>query len=628
MTIKIPAEGRKEWRGIFPSKYVGDFSQSWNIDLERMPGKLCLSGSSVVVLDNSDTSTLGVVRRFLTSDAYAGSDGVWALHSAGLLFSTTPQSGILWNADTHASSPAVNLDDMINFGDTGTADTALSKDRILVSTTTTIMAFNPTHAERQWDTDWWTATDTDNGKAQPALGSVYDHVFGKVQGLTVVLDGDALHSIDRNDVVSNRRIVFPFGYEGKLVYTSKDTFWIGLAPTAGGDGLILSWDGSAETYQDYKISGTPISGWIKDGVPYFINNYGQILRYDGYDFTEETHFPCYEEKLTLGGDAASEHGVWRNGCTVDGDLVYIFVAAPEYSIRMRSGVWVYNTKTQNLYHKYSVGQFKGDTGSRIDYGQPILFRRGAIFNIRYVASSTTTLIASATHYASDSATRKTAIYRFGFNDTKSSTVMRGYFVTPIIAAADVQDFWEAIWIRFRKFVSSSNKIIVKFRTADPLSSSSFLNTGLVVQQTSPVTWISDTQFRMDSPSAVPLDVKVGNEVEILSGRNAGCTFHITSITDTNGVALVPTDTTTALVNIDEDAPSGDTFKSRVRFDNWVKAGEMTDTGVAVYKFPLQGSDSDGNTLNVAEFIEFKIELRGTLMEVEQLRAVNKPTLPE
>jgi len=44
MIINIPQDRRRDWRGIFSSKMDGDFQQTFNMDLERVPGKMSLSG--------------------------------------------------------------------------------------------------------------------------------------------------------------------------------------------------------------------------------------------------------------------------------------------------------------------------------------------------------------------------------------------------------------------------------------------------------------------------------------------------------------------------------------------------------------------------------------------------------
>lgn len=623
--IYIPPKERKTWRGIFPSEFQGDFSQSWNIDLERFPGKLCLSGPSKVLFRHvaGDTTTVfGTPIGFVTSGA-DGTNRIWGITSSSVIRSGVSEL-VGWSADTHANTPTTGATDIITHGDTDITDTAFSKDRVLVALNTTIVALNAKTTERAWDTDWWSAAaDTSGGLAQGALdvaGATTPHIFGKIQQQVIVTDGDAIHTIDKSDVVVRRRITFPPGYTATCIYMSKNTYWIGLKRTAGGNGMILSWDGSAAEYSDYGISGTPISGWVRNGIPYFINQFGQILALDGYDFNEVKHFPIFEERILF---ALTD--IHRNGCALDGTLVKIFVSAPQFSTRMRSGIWIYDQKNDNLYHHASISDYD-DTTARIDFGQGIIAASGPIFN---TGDPTNRTIIGALHYKSYTGTTQVALHYFASGNSKVAASTRGYFVSPIIPATEVQDIFQKLWLKFRQFAHGDNRVIVKFRTVDPLFSASqsigFL--GKPVQPSNPAIWVSDTHFRIDSPNSVPAEVRVGHEVEVMAGRNSGCLFHITAITDTNGAAVTtPSDTTTVDISVDEAAPSGDTFQSLVRFDNWTKIDIISDTSISFHEFTLPGADTNGNALNAGDFVQFKVELRGRLMEIDEYQVVSKPSI--
>lgn len=629
--LTIPSKDRKKWRGIFPSTYEGDFSGSWNVDLERFPGRLCLSGIGQVLFRNvaGDTTTVfGLPYGFVTSDA-DGTSRVWGVTSLNIIRSgATPFLG--WSADTYANTPIINPQDIITHGDTDISDTAASKDRVLISLKATIAAFNAKNTVKAWDTDWWTAVDTDGGLAQAAFddtSGTYGHIFGKIQQFVIVTDNDAIHTIDKNDIVVRRRIVFPPGMRAKCVYTSKDTFWIGLNKLAGGDGLILSWDGSSEQYLDYKFPGTPVSGWVKNGVPHFINQYGQILSLNGDDFEEVAHFPMYEERLSFSISPESDNnGIQRNGCVVEGEIVKIFLGAPTGSRRMRSGIWIFDTKNGNLYHSQSISDFD-DTTTRIDYGQPFIFRPGPLFNLMS-SSVTRRTIAGGGHYRSYSLTTQVALYNFNTNRDRTATTNRGYFISPVIPANAIQDFFQHFWIKFRPFVHADNRIILKFRTVDPLASSATTINGPAVQLAGDNIWLSTTRIRITAPFSLPAEIKVGHELEILAGRNAGCSFHIASMADTDGVAVTtPSPAATVDVTIDEAAPIGDTFLSLIQIDNWIKIEELSDTSKSFYDFTLPGSDtSDSNPTNVGKFVQFKVELRGKLMEIEEYLPVFGPSL--
>lgn len=611
-TLYIPPKEEKKWRGIFPSRYAGSIQDSWNIDLERVPSLLSISGAMVRSFPaDSDTTTIAVIQRFLSSNS-DNTSRIWAFHSNGVAYATSPG---LWSPDTYANTPTNSLNDAIVHGDTNITDSNAPKSRILVALNSTIVAFNSKTATRAWDTNWW--SDTNEVPQQADLDNSGDHIFGKVQSLTIVTDGDAFHTIDKNDRVTRRRIVYPINYKAKCVYTTTERFWIGLENVAGGDGMIISWDGSSEGYKDYSFPGKPMSGWIVDGVPHFVNNYGQILKFQGWGFEEVRHFPCYEENLVL-------EDLHREGCVVDGKVVRILILAPRYSRTTRSGIWIYNLETDNLYLSQSLSDFES---TRKEYGQAYLFRVGALFSTRYLSNTVPFIAGGAVYTPND--TTHIAIFSARHNNMRTSSIMRGTFVLSRIPARDVYDIFQKLILRYREFSDTDAKIVVKYRTTNPLTSASSNMNGPAVQQSSWVTWLTATTFRADSPTAIPSGVKVGHEVEIVAGQNGGCVFHISAISDTNGAALTATDTTTAIVTIDESAPAGgDTYRSYVRYDNWNKVDVTSDTSEFYFDFSLPGADSDGNPISAGPFVDIKVELRGRMMEIEQAAVVVKDGFSE
>ena len=59
----IPGKDKK-WKGIFPGNYAGNLWQTFNIDLEKYPGRVALSDKL-----RRFASGLGLVQKFIRSDA-------------------------------------------------------------------------------------------------------------------------------------------------------------------------------------------------------------------------------------------------------------------------------------------------------------------------------------------------------------------------------------------------------------------------------------------------------------------------------------------------------------------------------------------------------------------------------
>lgn len=601
--IAIPRSENKIWRGIFPNKFDGNIHQTFNIDLEREEGRVALSGRMRILKQSDSDLIFGNPLKFILTKADR-TERLWVITNTKLINVISSQISLdtSWQGDTAGNSPTANIRDAIVHSDT---DNSNETERLIVALDTELIILNNGDTNTAWDTNWWSDTDD---LAQPALKSG-DHVLAKLQKLTMVTDKYHAHTIDKNDVVNNKRLTWPDGYQATCVYTSPNRFWIGLKHDYELNGMVIEWDGSSETFnRDYPIDGIPISGWVKDGVPTFVNNNGQIMKFNGAGFTEVKRFPFLPNETTFlqaGGLPATESALWRYGCIVDGDIIRINIGSPSASRTMRSGVWIYNPKTNNLYHNNSFGRFTGD--SDLDFGQGFASRVGAIFKIRGKAGASEYLVGGLHHLSQG--TTKTAIYRDSKNTGTGATSARGYFVTSMITTNFLTEFWKNVYLKFKQFIHDDNKLVVKYRAREPISDNNWQ------LKTATMTWLSGTQIR----GIVPSGIEIGNEVEIANGPNAGCNFHISAMSDTDGAATIPNGAKTVDITIDETAPNAsDTGKSTIYYNNWVKSGTISDTSDENDNIPIIGSDSDGNTINNTHSIQFKVELRGKEVEVDQL----------
>src|SRR3990167_5034449 len=85
MPTSIPGN-TKQWKGMNPGNYSGNLWQTWNIDLEKIPGRIVLSDKF-----RTFSTTLGVVWQFIKTNAAqnatAVEDGQWfaIVHSTDIL---------------------------------------------------------------------------------------------------------------------------------------------------------------------------------------------------------------------------------------------------------------------------------------------------------------------------------------------------------------------------------------------------------------------------------------------------------------------------------------------------------------------------------------------------------------
>lgn len=184
---------------------------------------------------------------------------------------------------------------------------------------------------------------------------------------------------------------------------------------------------------------------------------------------------------------------------------------------------------------------------------------------------------------------------------------RGYFITSKFESQSIDDIFSSVHLKYKNVETVEDNIIVKYRTTE-----NTLNDYLTYTDTTATTqWTDGNTFTTTvdiSAIKTRADAGIYDEIEIVSGVGAGTLAHITSITESSG---------TYTVNIDETVPnvtSGDDF--RVVYSNWTKLGTITS------------SDSNGLQLfgvgASGKWIQFKVELRGEDVAVEELAVNNKP----
>ncbi len=244
-------------------------------------------------------------------------------------------------------------------------------------------------------------------------------------------------------------------------------------------------------------------------------------------------------------------------------------------------------------------------GTDINYGTSPLASVGAVMK----STDINQIIVSASVYTGGTlmTTNTNGIYLQEQNTNQASNTgrNRGYFITPYLPIEEVEAMWEALTVKFKRFVNSNNRIVIKWRVLDPLYNASALDQGGNAFEeggiSAPITWVNTTSFTCK----VPVGVSVGDEVEVLVGDNAGCSFAISILSAT------PDNSTTLTVTIAEAAPTSSTDTAMVRFDNWKTETAISSTSVGSKKVEFT-STAHG------EFAQLKIELRGFDIQIDDL----------
>ena len=357
----IPNPKKQEWIGMVKGSFNGDIFEAWNIDLEKNKGRLMLSDRVIIKVDSNDVSSFDVPLAFTLVNV----DGLrtWCLCDNMILKTKTGSSfSYDFIKDTYANSPTGGSD-MLSYRSVADADRILVAQGNDFTNYAYIAMLDTTGAVGSgWNATWKNVTNQAFSLA-------------KLSNLIIVGCGGSIATIDNNDIVVPNRLSFEPRYTCYLLYAASDVVWMGWASSyarqayypegtlIGGyffqKGAISYWDGGNEVMNEtYFIDSAPLSGFVVNNNPYFILQNGQIVVYSSLGFVEVQAFPNLEEGIPL-----SFQSVQKNSCTVDGTLVYINITAPLYSKRMRSGIWVFDTVTKNLYPYAGIGQNKQITVS-------------------------------------------------------------------------------------------------------------------------------------------------------------------------------------------------------------------------------------------------------------------------
>jgi hypothetical protein len=603
MPIHIPPQSTRRWSGIYRGDFYGTLWKTFNIDLDRREGKASLSRRTISVADSSQTGNalLGSINAFVRTNA-DNTDRWWALSNANRLFKSTGINPDSWSVDTLASTPTNPRDMWIHEND---SDSGAGENQLLVTIDSDIFILNDT-ANNAWASNWWVTT-----KGGPALDSGVPHPgeYFRLIRKSLIGSRNKIHTLNDSEDVVASRLTFPPYLQTEYIFTTQNRAWILCSNTRGGPGAIVEWDGSKQSANEiYDIeSSLPLSGVGWKNRPIVISNSGKILELTGDGFVpmvrngQEIAFPIVDEPGNqFTATVFTGRGIRPRGMVVGEDgLIYINVGTFDVnSYKQNSGIWCLNPITGRMYQKYSP---MNDTN---DYGHQRVGQGGAIAKVPVTDTSTDYqqgFVFGATTGTAAAPSNTSRI--FNIVPLTNSNPSRGYFITQYIAADDIKDFFDSLWVRFRRFVTAANRIVLKGQGVRSIQTVS----GLPIQLSS--TWTSTTTFTATNPADSD-DILVGDEVEVLNGDNAGVLAHISAISGSQGALQTFT--------IDETVVSSTTTFT-ARFDRWRKLGVISNS--TKYEDMVEvGIESS--------FCRFKVEMRGLAreMEVESLIVDKHPSV--
>lgn len=565
----------------------GSIKETFNIDLNSKPDKICLPIKTRVNTTDDDDANVGLITQFLWGETKwlavsSGGDGVGDASATLLVGSDGADEGFYkptWTVNT----------------------TDFNEDSTAIAYKGKIFYFSG----YLWSLS--NADDTSFTSENTSGGNSFSIVFNDRVYYLASASAIEINSFEDSTAPATSgsyTFTLPDSYS-EIVGLEKtnELIWIPTSSDEGKNAVVYTWDGVTEDVYTavYEIPEANIMAIkVKDNIPYVVTGSGKLMAFNGSYFEEVARFPF--QNITLAGNSQDylgvedavngENGKWIhnngvdiidgklhfliNSITIDGDT--FFGDYPRLS-----GIWCYDPEI-GLYHKYalSINDTNGEQG--------IVKRVGALkaapIELDATANDYGIALFSFSYYTENDI--ETEKYAIGFleNVPSAGNVSTGYITTNRIYAQNIADTWEKVCLGFED-MNSADSIITKYRRIEKDA----FNVGIV--------WVNATSYTSTDSNLATVktnfDAGIGYESRILYGDGSGVISQITNITVNAG---------TYTITVDTSHTQTPTNTAVVRLENWEKVDTITsaDNNIQFKQIPI-GKDSN--------WIQYKFVLNGT-----------------
>ncbi len=442
----------------------------------------------------------------------------------------------------------------------------------------------------------------------PANTDFHTFCINETTNELLFTDGNLIKKITTGDAFSTV-LTLPSIFRARWIVYSNSRIYIGTLNTSAGNGKVFLWDGtSSAPLASYDVNAqTAVAGCKYQSTVAVMNSLGQLSSFNGSGFTEMAQLPVYNEPEFWKSNTFISGGyvpLFPKSIVSQGDYIYMTIGNSQvgtvngYIPSFPSGVYTYDPKV-GLYHRYSLTPYNDTTG----YGTLFPFTTDSgicclLAEPNLVGSLPALTVGTELFFSMS--VPDSAYSSAGSYNTICSPVTgenRGYFVTNKIYSEGVTDINQKLFIRYRNVFGSNDKIKIKYRSSERS------NVPVLTGSSSSVagTWTSTTVFTSTDPLLI--SVAVGDEFEIWSGKGAGKTALVSSI------SLVSTTYTVTL----DTAIGTNTESVGGAFWNW-KLLQTIDNTFQDYAEVIIGQPS--------KFIQFKVEIEGEDVQIEEMRIIN------
>lgn len=563
--IQIPDPAKKTFSQVNRGNILGNLWSTFNIDLQDNLGAVRV-GNRMKILGKTGDTNLTNFGIPVAQTAFGGK--IFTIGGARVFKSDklTPDMAFSEDSSTNARTDWVaGSDDLCNFNATLVG---------LNSTQGKLYSLNAASGGT-----WTTRSTLAGGGGQLRHFSRFNRLY--------VSQGSRMQSIDTSYSVSTSGGSYDLSFtnadDGGTVRTfecASDRIWIGMIRGASGGVAdnsnpnpwcsVYEWDGISNQYtKQYKIPALGVVAIvIRNDIPIIMDTEGVWREFSGNGFKEIGRLPLRRgESLLVSGNIDFVSGfIHPRGMAVtkDNTILALINNRPyfdssntmPYYENLPSGIWECDG-VGSAVHKHSLSYMPIASTSVTDHGQNRLSAVGSLAYIKDPSSSAygiNTLFAGGEFYTNASSVNQALWCDAPFPTqlvTNPEGQKYGYFVTPFFQAAEAQDMWKKVWLKYRQFLDSGDKIVLKYRVREP------------IPLLASITWASTTTFT----TSTDLTSYVGYEVEILQGTGGGKCSHIVSVVNNSG---------TYTVTVDETYTGVGTSTAKARIQNWTKCGSVSD----------------------------------------------------
>lgn len=430
--------------------------------------------------------------------------------------------------------------------------------------------------------------------------------FRKFDRLYTVQASNKIESISNADVyTSSGDYTITLAADQAIICLceTSDSIWIGTAnlQDLSARGSIFRWDGiSAQATERYYIEANEVcSLTAKNDIPYCMDSDGVLRQFTGSSFDEVGRIPFgVGNKLPKGTGTgiSNQRYINRHGMiATKNDTILCLIrniyedstdSIPE---NVPSGVWEWSSDI-GFTHKHSFSYSPRETTDITDYGQNRVWEVGALVSMNTGDDSSDrngSFLAGANFFV-DNTTTSPARFAIFYDDSNDLIQKKGYFVTTWFDSDEIQDQWQRLWTVYKQFLSSTDSIVMKYRTTevDPVVAN--------------ITWVNTTSFTTTTditaygPTVAPFNGTVGGEVEFIQGTGSGACVHITNIVNNAGTYTVTIDTAVTGVT---------TGTGKARFQKWIKLNPA-EAQNQVKEFSQMGIDASSPSIQIKGCLTF------------------------